>query len=61
MQSLDVQRRDKTHSLSLGHFGVEEKSGGVNKETEKKISQAENENKVNEYDRNQEERIFLKR
>lgn len=61
MQSPDVQRRNKTHSLSLGHFSVEEKSRGVNEESEKNISQAENENKVTVYDRNQEKRIFSKR
>lgn len=61
MQSPEVQRKDKIHSLSLGHFGVQEESGGVNEEPEKQMSQAENENKVNVCDRNQERRIFSKR
>lgn len=61
MQSPDMQRRNRTYSLAQGHFNVEMESGGVNKEPEKKMSQGENEKKVNVCHRNQQRKVFSKR
>lgn len=41
-----AEKKNRAHSLALGHFGVKVESRGVNKEPEKKMSQGDNRNKL---------------